>query len=154
VTERRAGEATAAPIVDGARFWLTTDPLGVEDLIALVEHPGCGAVCTFVGTVRDVNEGRAVSYLEYEAYPGMAESKMAEIAEEIAARWGLTRVAMVHRIGRCEIGEASIVIAVASPHRAAAFEACHYAIDRVKGIVPIWKKEVWQDGAVWIGMHA
>ena len=109
---------------------------------------------TFVGAVRLENEGRQVDYLEYEAYPGMAEAKMAEVAAEIEARWGIDRVAIAHRLGRCEVGEPSIVIAVATGHRREAFEACHYAIDRVKEIVPIWKREVWKDGAVWIGMHA
>ena len=137
-----------------SRFWLTGDRLDPAALTRLVEDPSCGAVVTFVGNVRQENEGRDVDYLEYEAYPGMAEAKMAEIGEEIRQRWGLARVAMVHRLGRCEVGEASIVIAVAAPHRREAFEACHYAIDRVKEIVPIWKREVWRDGAVWIGMHA
>ena len=136
------------------RFWLTNDPLDAAALTRLVEDPGCGAVVTFVGNVRRDNEGRDVDYLEYEAYPGMAEAKMAEIGREIAERWGITRVAMAHKLGRCDVGEPSIVIAVASGHRREAFEACHYAIDRVKEIVPIWKREVWKDGAVWIGMHA
>ena len=136
------------------RFWLTDQPLDAAAVTRLVEDPGCGAVVTFVGAVRRENEGREVDYLEYEAYPGMAEAKMAEIGAEIRQRWGLGQVAIVHRLGRCEVGEASIVIAVASPHRREAFEACHYAIDRVKEIVPIWKREVWKDGAVWIGMHA
>jgi molybdopterin synthase catalytic subunit len=140
--------------VSETRFWLTSDRLDPAAVAGLVEDPGCGAVVTFVGNVRRDNEGRDVDYLEYEAYPGMAEAKMAEIGEEIRQRWGLSQVAMVHRLGRCEVGEASIVIAVASPHRREAFEACHHAIDRVKEIVPIWKREVWKDGAVWIGMHA
>lgn len=141
-------------MADLANFWLTPEPLRTDDVIVRVEDAACGAICTFIGTVRDTNEGRDVSYLEYEAYPGMAEQKMAEIAGEIEQKWGLTRVAMAHRLGRCDVGEASIIIAVASPHRRASFEACHYAIDRVKEIVPIWKKEVWRDGAVWIGLHA
>jgi molybdopterin synthase catalytic subunit len=140
--------------VSETRFWLTEEVLDPRAVERLVEDPGCGAVVTFVGNVRRENEGRDVDYLEYEAYPGMAEAKMAEVGEEIRQRWGLARVAMVHRLGRCEVGEASIVIAVASPHRKAAFDACHYAIDRVKEIVPVWKREVWKDGAVWIGMHA
>jgi MoaE-MoaD fusion protein len=140
--------------VSETRFWLTGDRLDPAAVAALVEDPGCGAVVTFVGNVRRENDGREVDYLEYEAYPGMAEAKMAEIGHEIQQRWGLDRVAIAHRLGRCEVGEASIVIAVASPHRREAFEACHYAIDRVKEIVPIWKREVWRDGAVWIGMHA
>jgi molybdopterin synthase catalytic subunit len=156
-TPIEAGDDVALlPPVSGgaARFYLTEAPLDARAVEALVEDPGCGAFVTFVGTVRNTNEGRDVDYLEYEAYPGMAEQKMAEIGDEIRQRWGLDRVAMAHRLGRCAIGEASIVICVASPHRREAFEACHYAIDRVKEIVPIWKKEVWRDGSVWIGMHA
>jgi molybdopterin synthase catalytic subunit len=140
--------------VSEIRFWLTSDLLDPAAVARLVDDPGCGAVVTFVGNVRRDNEGRDVDYLEYEAYPGMAEAKMAEIGDEIGRRWGLRQVAIVHRLGRCEVGEASIVIAVAAPHRREAFEACHYAIDRVKEVVPIWKREVWKDGAVWIGMHA
>ena len=136
------------------RFWLTEDVLDAQQVAACVDDPACGAVVTFIGNVRQTNEGRDVHYLEYEAFPGMAEAKMAEIAREIEERWDLSQVAIVHRLGRCAIGEASIIIAVASPHRKEAFEACHYAIDRVKQIVPIWKREVWRDGAVWIGMHA
>jgi MoaE-MoaD fusion protein len=153
-----AGDEVALlpPVSGGAdeTFWLTEQPLDAAEVTRRVEDPGCGAVVTFVGAVRQVNEGRQVDYLEYEAYPGMAETKMAEIGREIAERWGITRVAMAHKLGRCDVGEPSIVIAVASPHRREAFEACHYAIDRVKEIVPIWKREVWKDGAVWIGMHA
>lgn len=137
-----------------ADFWLTDQVLDARTVEQRVEDPGCGAIVTFVGTVRADNEGRDVDYLEYEAYPGMAEAKMAQIGAEIAERWSPSRVAMVHRLGRCDIGEASIVISVATPHRREAFEACRYAIDRVKEIVPIWKREVWKDGAVWIGMHA
>jgi molybdopterin converting factor subunit 1 len=153
----KAGDEVALlPPVSGGEemFWLTEQPLDAAEVTRRVEHPSCGAVVTFVGAVRLENEGRQVDYLEYEAYPGMAEAKMAEIGREIAERWGLERVAMAHKLGRCDVGEPSIVIAVASGHRREAFEACHYAIDRVKQIVPIWKREVWKDGAVWIGMHA
>ena len=147
--------ALLPPVSGGAeRFFLTNEPLDPRAVEALAQDPSCGAWVTFVGTVRNTNEGRDVDYLEYEAYPGMAERKMAEIGDEIRQRWGLEHVAMAHRLGRCAIGEASIVICVASPHRKEAFEACHYAINRVKEIVPIWKKEVWRDGSVWIGMHA
>jgi len=147
--------ALLPPLSGGAeRFFLTDRPLDPRAVEALVADPGCGALVTFVGAVRRTNDGRDVDYLEYEAYPGMAEKKMAEIGQEIERRWGLDRVAIAHRLGRCEVGEASIVICVASPHRREAFEACHYAIDRVKEIVPIWKREVWTDGAVWIGLHA
>ncbi|TAK23325.1 MAG: molybdopterin converting factor [Chloroflexota bacterium] len=151
-----ADELALLPPVSGgqSRFWLTEEVLDAREVERLVEHPSCGAVVTFIGTVRDHSEGRVVDYLEYEAYPGMAEAKMAEIGDEIREKFRLDGVAMVHRLGRCAIGDASIVISVASPHRAAAFEACHYAINRVKDIVPIWKREVWKDGAVWIGMHA
>jgi len=106
---------------------------------------------TFQGTVRDNSRGKRVLYLEYEAYPEMAVKVMRQIADEIKARWGLDGVAIVHRVGRLEIGEASICIAVAAPHRAQAFEACRYAIDRVKEILPVWKKEVWEGGEYWVG---
>lgn len=141
-------------MAEQVRFWLTDDVLDPAGVQSLVEDPGCGAVVVFVGTVRRENEGRDVDYLEYEAYLGMAEAKMAQIGDEIRRRWGIERVAMVHRLGRCDVGEASIVIGVASAHRTECFEACHYAIDRVKEIVPVWKKEVWRDGSTWIGMHA
>jgi len=104
--------------------------------------------------VRDTARGKAVRYLEYEAYPPAAEQSFRQIADEIRQRWGIDRVAIVHRVGRIEIGEASVVIAVASPHRAEAFDACRYAIDRLKQIAPIWKKEVYEDGEVWIGSEA
>jgi molybdopterin synthase catalytic subunit len=153
-----AGDEVALlpPVSGGAQlpFWLTEEPLDAAEVARWVEDPSCGAVVTFVGAVRNENEGRQVDYLEYEAYPGMAEEKMAQIGAEIVQRWRITRVAMAHKLGRCDVGEPSIVIAVASGHRREAFEACHYAIDRVKEIVPIWKREVWKDGAVWIGMHA
>ncbi|HID87231.1 MAG TPA: molybdenum cofactor biosynthesis protein MoaE [Anaerolineae bacterium] len=115
-----------------------------------MEHPGAGAIATFLGTVRDHSRGRRVLYLEYDAYPEMAERTLRQIGEEIRERWGLDRVAIVHRIGRLEIGEASVAIAVAAPHRAEAFEACRYAVDRLKEIVPIWKKEVWEGGEYWV----
>ncbi len=123
------------------------DPRAVETAVA---HPGAGAVVTFHGIVRDHNLGRAVQWLEYEAYAEMAEPVMAEIGAEVGRRWPGTRLAMIHRLGRLEIGEASVVIAVSAPHRAAAFEACRYAIDSLKTAVPIWKKEVWADGSAWI----
>lgn len=112
-------------------------------------HGGAGAVVTFVGVVRDNSQGHRVRYLEYSAYAPMAESEMRKIGDEVKARWGFP-CAMAHRVGKLEIGEASIVIAVASPHRKAAFEACHFAIDRVKETVPVWKKEVAQDGFWWV----
>jgi molybdopterin synthase catalytic subunit len=133
-------------------FRVTDQPLSVEAIARLVEHRGAGAVVVFVGTVRDSSEGRRVRYLEYDAYPEMAEATLRQIGDEIRQRWGLDRVAIVHRTGHLDIGEASVVIAVAAPHRVEAFQACRYAIDRLKAIVPIWKKEVWEDGeSRWVG---
>jgi len=131
-------------------FRVTEDEITAQMVIEAVEHPGAGAIATFLGTVRDHSRGRRVLYLEYDAYPEMAERTLRQIGEEIRERWGLDRVAIVHRIGRLEIGEASVAIAVAAPHRAEAFEACRYAVDRLKEIVPIWKKEVWEGGEYWV----
>jgi molybdopterin synthase catalytic subunit len=127
-------------------FKITSDEIELGDVIRAVETGDAGAIVHFLGVVRNNTEGREVSYLEYEAYPPMAEKKMAEIAQEIHEKWGLDRVAMIHRVGRLEIGEVSVAVAVASPHRKDAFEACHYAMNRLKQIVPIWKREVWVDG--------
>ena len=127
-------------------FKITSEDIELGDVIRAVEAGDAGAIVHFLGVVRNNTEGREVSYLEYEAYPPMAEKKMAEIAQEIQEKWGLDRVAMIHRIGRLEIGEVSVAVAVASPHRKEAFEACRYAMNRLKQIVPIWKREVWADG--------
>ena len=127
-------------------FKITSDEIELGDVIRAVEAGDAGAIVHFLGVVRNNTEGREVSYLEYESYPPMAEKKMAEIAQEIHEKWGLDRVAMIHRVGRLEIGEVSVAVAVASPHRKEAFEACHYAMNRLKQIVPIWKREVWVDG--------
>lgn len=124
-------------------------PLPVDAVVRAVEGPENGAVVTFLGVVRNRSQGRSIEYLEYQAYRAMAIRQMETVAQDVQARWGL-RCAMAHRVGRLEIGEASIIIAVASPHRAQAFEACHYAIDRVKETVPIWKKEVTTDGSWWV----
>ncbi len=131
-------------------FRIVSEPITTERLIQAVEDPGAGAICTFLGVVRDNNLGREVDYLEYEAYPEMAVPAMERIADEVRERWDIIDVVMLHRVGRLEIGEASVGIAVSSAHRAEAFEACHYAIDRLKESVPIWKKEVWADGEEWI----
>ena len=130
-------------VVDGA-----IDELALEEA---VRTDADGAVLVFRGVARKYSRGREVVHLEYEAYPEMAEKVMAQIAGEIKTRWPVTAVAMVHRTGVLEIGQASVVIAVSAPHRGEAFEAAHYAIDRLKQIVPIWKKEVWSDGSQWIG---
>ena len=127
-------------------FKVTREPLSVQDIHNLVKRRTDGAVVTFDGIVRDNFNGRAVRYLEYEAYAEMAERQMAEIGAEVRRKFLIGEVAIVHRLGRLEIGESSIVIAVAAPHRQAAFEACAYAMDRVKEQVPVWKKEFFVDG--------
>jgi len=129
---------------------LQDGPIDVAALAAEVRGDGDGAVSLFVGTVRNVNAGRRVLFLEYEAYAPMAEREMERIAEEAIARCGATRVAMVHRVGRLEIGEASVAIAVAAPHRAEALDACRFVIDTLKQRVPIWKREHFEGGTVWI----
>ncbi len=127
-------------------FRVTTEPLDVQQVHNLVKSPADGAVVTFDGIVRNNFDGREVRYLEYEAYTAMAEKKMADIAAEAQNKFAVGDIAMVHRIGRLEIGESSILIAVAAPHRQPAFEACAYAMDRVKEEVPVWKKEFFADG--------
>jgi len=131
-------------------FEVTAEPLDPQRLAGHVRKDESGAVAVFLGVVRDNNMGRRVLYLEYDAYPEMATRVMRQIAEEAMERWPLTDVAMQHRTGRLEIGETSLLIAVSSPHRKEAFEACHHLVDRFKETVPIWKKEVWEGGEVWI----
>jgi molybdopterin synthase catalytic subunit len=126
------------------------EPIDPQELIAAVQTPADGAVCVFYGVVREDSRSRKVRYLEYDAYPEMAEKKLREIVAEVRARWPEQRAAVVHRTGTLGIGEASVIIAVASPHRGESFEACRYLIDRVKQEVPIWKKEVFTDGEEWI----
>ncbi len=135
---------------DDPYFMITRDVLDPTEIHNLVLSDAAGAVSLFLGVVRDNNLGRDVGYLEYDAYPAMATKVMRQIAEEIRERWDVLDVAMHHRIGRLEIGEASVAVAVASAHRGEGIEACHYGIDRLKAIVPIWKKEVWSDGEEWI----
>ncbi len=138
---------------DGGRdlYRMTDRPLSLDALASHVGVRTSGAVAGFLGIVRESSRGRKVIHLEYEAYPEMAEVKMRQIGEEIRAKWPVDAVAIVHRTGRLAIGEASVAIAVASPHRQQALEACAYAIERLKEIVPVWKKEVWDDGSEWIG---
>ena len=131
-------------------FHVTSDPLDATAIAAAVAAPGCGAVATFVGLVRDKNAGRRVLWLDYEAYGPLAEKTFERIATEAAGRWGSVRLAIHHRTGRLAVGEASVVIAAASPHRADAFAACRYAIERVKQIAPVWKHEHFEGGEVWI----
>ena len=125
-------------------------PISVDALIAEVRGDGDGAVALFLGTVRNVNAGAAVLFLEYEAYAGMAEREMERIAGAAAERFAASRVAVVHRTGRLEIGEVSVGVAVAAEHRGAALSACRYVIDELKATVPIWKREHVAGGAVWI----
>ncbi len=130
---------------------ITHDALEVGVAVGLVQHAGAGAIAIFVGTTRDHTGDRRVLRLEYEAYRPMADDQLQLVADEMRAQWELTGVAIHHRLGKLEIGEASLVVAVSSAHRQAAFEACHFSIDRIKQIVPIWKKEFFEGGAVWVG---
>jgi molybdopterin synthase catalytic subunit len=135
-------------------FEITSDPLSVDALVQTVLTSGDGAVVTFVGTVRDNNEGRAVITLEYEAYGDMAEAEMERIGREMVEKWGLHGIAMRHRVGKLAVGEISVVIAASSPHRREAFEACSEALDLLKERVPVWKKEYYEDGTEWVGQGA
>jgi molybdopterin synthase catalytic subunit len=133
-------------------FRIVEGPIDVGALVTGAFRTDCGAVATFVGTTRvDSSSGASVEYLEYEAYRPMADRKLEEIGAEMEERWEVKHVSIVHRLGRVEAGEPSVVIAVASPRRGPAFEASRYAIERIKEIVPIWKREVWSDGYVWVG---
>jgi molybdopterin synthase catalytic subunit len=133
-----------------ARFRITSGPLHAAEVAATVSAPECGAVATFIGLVRDHNAGRRVRYLDYECYEPLALKALERIAREAQEEWPDARLAMAHRVGPMQIGEASVVIAAASPHRADAFAACRYAIERIKQIVPIWKREHFEGGDVWI----
>jgi molybdopterin converting factor subunit 1 len=145
-----SGGSGAHPDPEEGLFEVTEEPLDPQRLVERVRKDASGAVAVFLGVVRDNNMGRRVLYLEYDAYPEMATRVMRQLAEEAMARWPLTDVAMQHRSGRLKIGETSLLIAVSSPHRKEAFEACHHLVDRFKDVVPIWKKEVWEGGEVWI----
>jgi molybdopterin synthase catalytic subunit len=136
---------------NGPMIRLTTEAIDYHALTEQVRRNDCGAVVTFLGTVRELTAGRVTIALDYEAYPGMAEKKMAEIERETRARWPVGEIALVHRLGHLELGDVSVAVAVSCPHRAQAFEACRYAIDRLKEVVPIWKKENWADGSTeWV----
>jgi molybdopterin synthase catalytic subunit len=130
---------------------LTRDAIDYAAMTERVRRPGCGGVVLFLGTVRDLTDGRKTIALDYEAYPAMAEKKLAEIEREVRRRWPVGDVALVHRLGRLDVGDVSVAAAVSCPHRAEAFEACRFAIDRLKEFVPIWKKENWADGSTeWV----
>jgi molybdopterin synthase catalytic subunit len=144
-------EIALIPPVSGGSFTVHEGPLDLAALVAEVSDPGAGAIATFIGTTRDHSRGRTVTLLEYDAYPEMAEAEMAKIGEAVRERHGVTRIAISHRTGVVPIGEASVMIAVSAPHRAAALDACRDAIDTLKQTVPIWKKEVFEGGEEWIG---
>ncbi|HXN52172.1 MAG TPA: molybdenum cofactor biosynthesis protein MoaE [Candidatus Acidoferrum sp.] len=133
----------------GDLILLVHNPIDADALIHHVRTGADGAIVTFDGCVRNQSHGRRTLYLDYEAYESMALTKMREIAAEVHAKFSIDGVSIAHRLGRLDIGETSVFIAVSAPHRAAAFEACRYAIDTLKRSVPIWKKEYFEDGAVW-----
>jgi molybdopterin synthase catalytic subunit len=131
-------------------YEITTAPISTDDVIARLADPAVGAVATFVGVVRGETEGRGVEHLEYEVYPEMVKGTLRQIGDEIHARWPTIReVAIVHRVGRLAVGETAVVIGLSAAHRPELFDALRYAIDRLKEIVPIWKKEMWANGAEW-----
>jgi MoaE-MoaD fusion protein len=144
-------EVALIPPVSGGDFLLSETPLSLESVVAEVASDDAGAIATFVGTTRARSRGRDVVRLEYEAYEGMAESEMERIATVLRERHDVLEVAIHHRVGRVEIGETSVVIAVSAAHRAAALEACREAIDTLKQTVPLWKKELYVGGEEWIG---
>jgi MoaE-MoaD fusion protein len=144
-------EIAVIPPVSGGDFRLSGDPLSVDDAVAEVRDDSAGAIATFIGTTRAHSRGRDVLYLEYEAYEGMAEQVMADLAGALTRRHELCKVAIHHRIGRVDIGETSVVIAASAPHRAAALAACRDAIEELKTSVPLWKKETYVGGEEWIG---
>ncbi len=143
--------AVIPPVSGGASFRLSDEPLSLDAAAAEVADDRAGAIATFVGTTRIDSRGRTVRYLEYEAYPGMAEEVMERIAQDLRSKYELCDVAIHHRVGRVGIGETSVVIAVSAPHRQDALAACKEAIDTLKETVPLWKKEVYEGGEEWIG---
>jgi len=135
-------------------FRVTDQPLNLQELVDFVSDPGAGAIATFVGTTRNSNEGRRVVALDYDAYPEMAEKELRRIGGDANKKWQLCRMAIVHRIGPVQITQASVMIAVSSAHREAAFAACRFAIEEIKKTVPIWKKELYEGGELWIGTQS
>ncbi|MFC7062781.1 molybdenum cofactor biosynthesis protein MoaE [Halobacillus seohaensis] len=132
-------------------FQIIEEPISIEKTVGLVSRRDAGAINTFIGTVREFTKGKRTLYLEYQAYQSMAEAKLAEIGNEIIDQWPDSKVAITHRVGRLDIEDIAVVIAISTPHRADSYEASRYAIERTKEIVPIWKKEHWEDGEEWIG---
>jgi molybdopterin synthase catalytic subunit len=148
VTNRQSAIPASAAVEENLCA-LVRKTIDTSEIVAQLKAPPDGAVVVFEGIVRNHSAGRATLYLEYEAYEAMALAKMREIGAEMREKFSIRRYAMVHRLGRLEIGETSVLIAVCSAHRAAAFDACRYGIDTLKRTVPIWKKEFFRDGAVW-----
>jgi molybdopterin synthase catalytic subunit/molybdopterin converting factor small subunit len=148
---RDGDEVALIPPVSGGAFRLTEEPLSLDAVVAEVADEGAGAIATFTGTVRRESRGRTVLYLEYEAYVEMAEDVIGQLAATLGGRYEVTSVAIHHRVGRVEVGDPSVVIAVSAPHREAALAACRDAIDTLKQTVPLWKKEVYEGGEEWIG---
>ncbi|MBB5325582.1 molybdopterin synthase catalytic subunit [Anoxybacillus tepidamans] len=132
-------------------FTITDKPISIEEVVQKVIRPEAGAVTAFIGTVREFTNGKRTLFLQYEAYVSMAEKMLEQIGKEISERWPEAKVAITHRIGRLDISDLAVVIAVSTPHRKDAYEANQYAIERIKQIVPIWKKEHWEDGTEWVG---
>jgi molybdopterin synthase catalytic subunit len=132
-------------------FEITKEPINIQEVIDKVVQREAGAITTFIGTVRELTHGKRTLFLVYEAYESMAVKKLEQIGREIEERWQGSKVAITHRVGRLDITDVAVVIAVSTPHRADAYEANRYAIERIKEIVPIWKKEHWEDGEEWIG---
>jgi len=133
-------------------YWITNEPIQVNDCIEkVIRRPEAGAISTFIGIAREFTLGKRTLFLEYDAYVPMAKKQLARIGDEIKEKWPDAEVAIAHRIGRLDISDVAVVIAVSTAHRDASFKASHYAIERIKEIVPIWKKEHWEDGTKWIG---
>ncbi|HEY3352698.1 MAG TPA: molybdenum cofactor biosynthesis protein MoaE [Polyangia bacterium] len=148
--------ALIPPVMGGsgapARWRVSAAPISIDEAVALVRHPGAGAVVLFVGTVRDEHEGRRVERLEYEAYVEMAERVLADVGAALEAGHAGVRVAILHRVGSLAVGDSAVIIACSAPHRAPAFDACREAIERLKREVPVWKKEYGEGGATWLGV--
>ena len=133
------------------QYWISAEPIQINECIEKVIRPEAGAISTFIGVAREFTKGKRTLYLEYDAYVPMAIKQLRRIGDEIKAEWPDTEVSIAHRIGRLDISEVAVAIAVSSPHRDASFKASRYAIERIKEIVPIWKKEHWEDGTKWMG---
>ena len=154
---REGDDVALIPPVSGGDdgvFRVTSAPLDPQELVEAVRKDESGAVVLLYGVARNQSEGRRVRALEYDAYPAMAEKKLREVADEVRARWPISGIGVLHRTGRLAVGETSLLVAVSAAHRQEAFEACHYAVDRIKQVVPIWKKEIWEDGdGAWVAGH-